>query len=87
MTRHYVDYDSVNLMNLFIQLNTELSQLGHLYDNLISDYNNITDYQKTALEYSNEGWEVGDQIFCKYSHISSIYEEIHNRHNEGDNNQ
>lgn len=76
---YYDDFDIVNLMNLYINLKTDLQEVGAMYNGTVSE-DDMTAYQKRCRDSHREGYDYGLQIYSIYGDIGAIMEVVDKRH-------
>jgi hypothetical protein len=67
------NYSRSELEMLRKELNLKVRELGELYDNT-ANYENLTPYQESALEWNRAGYDIGEQIHDTYAEIGAILE-------------
>lgn len=71
---YYSDFQDVNLMNVYIQMNTSLSIIGHLYDGIISENPSVD--QRRSMHFNAQGYDYGEQIHDCYAGIGELLEQM-----------
>lgn len=70
MRNYYEDFEIVNLMNTYMNIEHHLQILGQLYDGARPEAPSAE--QKAALDFHNEGYNLGDQIYSAYSNMGAV---------------
>ncbi len=75
MANFYIreNYSQSKLETLRKELNLKVRELGELYDNTVN-YEDLTPYQESALEWNRAGYDIDEQINDTYAKIGAIME-------------
>lgn len=78
---YFEDFQPINLANAFIEIETELREVGELYDmiyhqNGVNSMDDLTKTQKAALNWHSEGCDVGEQIYDLYSLLGCLLQHV-----------
>jgi len=72
MENYYIknEYSLLNLVNISAEIESQLREVGSLYEGEIPEQ--PTDYQKQCMKLNSEGHSYDDQIFSCYTELGGI---------------